>query len=234
MRRIAFSFATIVAVLGVAGCVGPDGQKAEALLQQAQQAQASVVSERFVMRFDIEAQGHQFSLAMDGGAYLRGPRRGDFAFSMSGSGVPELDRLTMTVVKHGGVAAVRANGRTQEIPIPAVRQQFGSPLQLLDLERYVSSVSVESSEYDGRPADKIVGKLDTQALIGSAGAATKLLDASGVHFGDIRAVLYIPRDTHRVEIMFADFDVKAGGETAHMHLSLATRDVNKPVSIPQL
>jgi hypothetical protein len=153
---------------------------------------------------------------------------------VNGSGAPELDNLTMTIVKHGRAAALQANGQTQRIALPAARRQFGSPAEMLDLARYVTSVSVERSEYDGRSADKIVGKLDTHALLGSAGLASKLLEGAGVHFGDIRAVLYIPRDTHLVEVMFADLDVQGGGQTAHLHLSIATRDVNKPLAIPQL
>jgi hypothetical protein len=234
MRRVALSLAVLVAVLGLSGCIGPDGRKAETLLQQARQAQAAVTSERFVMRFDIDVQGHQVAMAMDGGAYLKGPHRGDFYFTMTGSGVPQLQNLTTTLVKRGPFAAIRANGQTQRIAVPTAEQQFGSPVQMLDLERYVTSVSVDSSVYDGRPADRIVGKLDTQALLGSAGLASKVLEQSGAHFGDIRAVLYVPRDTHRVEVMFADLDIKADGQTAHMHVSLATRDVDKPVEIPQL
>ena len=243
MRRVALSLAVPVAVLGLSGCIGPDGRKAEMLLQQAQQAQAAVTSERFVMRFDIDVQGHQVSMAMDGGAYLKGPHRGDFYATMTGSGVPQLQNLTTTLVKRGAVAAIRANGQTQRVVVPTAEQQFGSPVQMRDhspaqrardLERYVTSVSVDSSVYDGRPADRIVGKLDTQALLGSAGLASKVLEQSGAHFGDIRAVLYVPRDTHRVEVMFADLDIKADGQTAHMHVSLATRDVDKPLEIPQL
>ncbi|MFL5966894.1 MAG: hypothetical protein ACJ747_10110 [Gaiellaceae bacterium] len=234
MRRVALSLAVPVAVLGLSGCIGPDGRKAEMLLQQAQQAQAAVTSERFVMRFDIDVQGHQVSMAMDGGAYLKGPHRGDFYATMTGSGVPQLQNLTTTLVKRGAVAAIRANGQTRRVAVPTAEQQFGSPVQMLDLERYVTSVSVDSSVYDGRPADRIVGKLDTQALLGSAGLASKVLEQSGAHFGDIRAVLYVPRDTHRAEVMFADLDIKADGQTAHMHVSLATRDVDKPLEIPQL
>lgn len=234
MRRFALLLAALGVSAGLAGCVGPDGRKAEALLQQAQHAQANVSSERFVMRFDVEAEGHQVSIAMQGGVYLKGPHRGDFAFTVNGSGVPELENMTVTIVKHGATAAIRANGRTQELAVPTAERRYGSPVGMLDLARYVTSVSVDSSQYDGRPADRIVGKLDTQALLANAGFASSLLGSSGVHFGDIRAVLFVPRDSHLVEVMFADLDIKAQGQTAHMHISLATRDIDKPVEIPQL
>src|SRR5690242_9812197 len=209
MRRFALLLAALGVSAGLSGCVGPDGPKAEALLQQAQEAQANVSSERFVMRLDVEAAGRQVSIAMQGGAYLKGPRRGDFVLTVDGSGIPGLENTTTTVVRHGATAEVRANGRTEEIPVPTAESRFGSPVGMLDLARYVTSVSVDSSQYEGRPADRIVGKLDTQALLANAGVASSLLGSSGVHFGDIRAVLFVPRDSHRVEVMFADLDVKA-------------------------
>ena len=227
-------FALLLA-FGVSGCIGADGQRAEALLQQAQNAQASITSEKFVMRFDIEAEGKQISMSMDGGAYLKGPHRGDFYFTMSGSGVPQMSALNMSIVRRGNIAEVRAAGRTQRVSAPAEQSQFGSPTSMLQLARYVKSVSVDETAYNGRPADRIVGKLDTNALLGSAGGfATKALGSSGVHLGDIRAVLFVPRDTHLVEVMFADLDIKADGHKAHLHISIASRDINKPVSIPEL
>src|SRR5690349_9845771 len=153
MRRFALLLVALGVSAGLSGCVGPDGQKAEALLQRAQEAQANVSSERFVMRFDVEAEGRQVSIAMQGGAYLKGPHRGDFVFTIDGSGVPGLESMTTTVVRHGATAEIRANGRTQEIAVPTAESRYGSPVAMLDLARYVTSVSVDSSRYDGRPAD---------------------------------------------------------------------------------
>jgi hypothetical protein len=225
----------VVLATGLSGCLGVDGPRAQALLQQAEQAQANVSSERFVMRFDIDADGHSASMAMQGGAYMKGPQAGDFYLTGTGSGAPELASLNFTVVRHGGTAAFRMNGSTHSISLPQEQQQFGSPTDYLDLARHVKSVSVDATTYNGRPADRIVGKLDTQGLLGSAGGlATQALGAAGVHVGDIRAVLFVSRDTHLVEVMFADITMSARGHKVHMHLSIATSDVNKPVSIPQL
>jgi hypothetical protein len=232
-RCLLIALACLPLATGVSGCAGAEGKQAEALLQRAHEAQAAVRSERFVVRFEIEAEGHKLTMAMQGGAYLKGPRAGDFSFAVTADGAPELNSLDMTVVRHGGTATVSENGRTVTLSVPAVEQQFGSPTQFLELERYVKSVSVDEADLAGRPADRIVGTLDTQALVASAGGlATKALGSSGVHFGDTRAVLFIPRDTHLMEVMFADLDVHAGVHTAHMHISIATSGYNKPVAIP--
>jgi len=220
---------------GVAGCSTAAGRQAEALLQRANAAHATVRSERFIVRFDIEAEGHNFTMAMQGGMYLKGPQAGDFSFIVTADGTPELNSLNMTIVRHGATATIHANGQTVTVPAPTAEQQVGSPMQLLDLERYVKSVSVDETDLAGRPADRIVGTLDTQALLKSAASlTTKALGSSGVSFGDIRAVLFIPRDTHLMEVMFADFDVHADGQTAHMHMSIATSGYNKPVAIPSV
>ena len=234
-RCLAIALACLPLFTGVAGCSTAEGRRAEALLQGANQALAAVRSEQFVMRFEVEAEGRKMTMAMQGGAYLKGGQAGDFYFTMTADGAPELSSLNVTMVRRGGTASVRANGRTFSVPTPTAEQQFGSPTQFLDLERYVKSVSVDETDLGDRPADRIVGKLDTQALIGSvSGLATKALGAAGVHFGDIRAVLFIPRDTHLMEVMFADLDVQAGGETAHMHISIARSGINKPLSFPLL
>lgn len=220
--------------LGLSGCIGVDGPRAQALLQQAAQAQANVSSERFVVRFNFAAEGHSASMAMQGGTYLKGPSAGDFYLTLTGAGVPELQSLDMTMVRHGGFASIQNNGQVERLPLPTAERQFGSPADMLGLERYVKSVSVDQATYDGRPADRIVGTLDTQALLNSTGSfAAQAFGASGVHVGDIRAVLFIPRDTHLVEVMFADLTMSGGGHTLHMHISIACSDFNKPISMPQ-
>jgi hypothetical protein len=220
--------------MGVAGCSTAEGRQAEALLQRANEAQTAIRSEKFVVRFEVEAEGHKLTMGMQGGAYLKGPQAGDFAFVMTADGAPELNSLNATIVRHGATATLHENGQSVTVPAPTAEQQFGSPTQFLDLERYVKSVSVDETDLAGRPADRIVGTLDTQALVNTAGSlATKAL-GSDVHIGDTRAVLFIPRDTHVVEVMFADLDIRAAGHTAHMHVSIATSGYNKPVAIPSL
>ena len=232
-RRIALLGATLLAPLALSGCIGVEGKQAETLLQRASAAQDVVRSERFVVRFDFEGDGHKVTMAMQGGGYLRGPRAGDFYFTMTGTGAPELNAMDIRVMRRGNVAAVRVNGQTHSMPAPKAQQQFGSPTDMLELAKYVKSVSVDDANLGDRPADRIVGTLDTNALLKSSGnLATKLLEAEGVQISDIRAVLFVPRDTHLVEVMFADVDLTGEGHELHMHMSIATSGVNKPVAIP--
>ena len=232
-RRFALLCATLLSPLALSGCIGVEGKQAEALLQRASAAQDAVQSERFVFRFDIEGEGHKLTMAMQGGGYLRGPHAGDFAFTMTGAGTPELSTMDMRVMRRGNVAAVQVNGQTRRMSVPAAQQQFGSPTDMLQLAKYVKSVSVDPAQLGDRPADRIVGTLDTGALLQSSGSvATKLPDSAGVHISDIRTVLFVPRDTHLVEVMFADFDMSGQGHSIHMHMSIAASGVNQPVAIP--
>ncbi len=234
-RRIAAALACFATTALLAGCMGAEGKHAEALLQRATLAQDSVTSERFLLRAGIDVDGQSMTMVMQGGAYLKGKQAGDFYVTVSGSGVPEISALDMTLTQRGNVAAIRSDGRTERMSVPAAEDQFGSPTDMLEITRYVKSVSVDETTLRGRPADRIVGTLDTQAMLKSGGSLVKeLLDSAGVHVGDIRAMLLVPRDTHLVQVTLADLDVTAHGEKAHMHLSLSVSDINKPVSIPQV
>jgi hypothetical protein len=221
------------------GCTGADARRAETLLQQAQAAQAGVRSESFVLKFAADGGGMSYALDLEGGGYVHGPRAGDFYATMSGSGFPQADSLRFAVVRHGGVVTFRSGGRTASMSLPAAQSQLGSNFtdmsRLLDLERYVTSVSVDEASYKGRPADRIVGKIDTERLLESfGGAGPAALGSAGVHVGDARVVLFVPRDTHLVEGMFADVSVDAHGQKANLRVSVALTSVDKPVRIPIL
>jgi len=241
VRLLAPILACLVAPALLAGCVGADGRYAESLLQQAAAAQQSVRSEGIVMRFTMDADGHSGGVAMEGGAYLKGPNAGDFF--MRGNGTGELalsgEATNFALVRRAGVVTVHAAGRTENMPVSEADAKFGPDVvdiaKFLDIAQYVKSVSVDETTLGGRPADRIVGKLDTSSLLkGVAGFGTQALGAAGVHFGDIRAVLFVPHDTHLVEVMFADMTITAGGHKGHMHMSVAVNGINKPVSFPTL
>ncbi len=232
-RRIPALVACFGATVLLAGCIGAEGKQAETLLRRAALAQDGVTSERFVLRLDVETGGESMTMAMQGGAYLKGPSAGDFYLKLTGSAGSEGGPLNASIMQRGNVAAIEEDGRAERIPVSEAEEEFGSPTDMLDLARYVKSVSVDGTRLRDRPADRIVGILDTKALLESSGElTTKLLGEAGVHLSDIRAVLFVPRDTHLVEVMFADFDVTVHGEKAHVHLSVALSDFDKPVPIP--
>lgn len=147
--------------------------------------------------------------------------------------------LNMTIVKRGATVTMRANGQTQTVPVGAAEQQFGGSLngitQLMDFARYVKGGSVTETDFQGRAADKLVGILDTQGLVSSAGGvSSKVFGQLGVHLGDVRVVLYVPHDTHLVEAMIADMTISAAGHSASMMMSLAVTGVNQPLTFPSL
>jgi hypothetical protein len=241
VRRLAPIVACLVVPGLLAGCIGADGRRAELLLQQSAAAQQSVRSEGLVIRFTMDADGHSGGVTMDGGAYLKGPNAGDFFLRGTGTGELTMsgEATNFAVVRRAGVVTVSAAGHTENMPVSEADAKFGSDSvnvpKFLDVARYVKSVSVDETSLGSRPADRIVGKLDTSALFESvAGFGTQALKAAGVHFGDIRAVLFVPRDTHLVEVMFADMTITAGGHKGHMHMSVAVNGVNRPVVFPTL
>jgi hypothetical protein len=239
MRRWAGLLSIVCAVALVTGCAGADARKAEALLLRAQQAQHRVVSESFVLKLGIDAPGVSGEIDMQGGAYVRGARSGDFYMTMSGQGFPEAGALNYAVVRRGSTVAVHGGGQTLSMPVPAAQaklgQGFGDMAQMLDFANDVKSVSVDSADFAGRPADRIVGTIDLQRLLGSfGGAGAAALGTAGLNLGDARVVLFVPRDTHLVEVMLADMTIKAHGESARFHLSIALSGINKPLTFPLL
>src|SRR5215211_925474 len=178
-RALATALACLAVSVVASGCVGPEGRRAEALLEQAAAAQEHVVSESFVLRAGADFDGRAATIEMQGGGYLKGARAGDFYATMNGSGVSELGALDMAMSRTGDAVTVRAAGRTVPMSAPAAEKEYGSPTDLLDLARYVKSVSVGEGSLEGRPADRIVGTLDTQAMLESAGAFVDELLTSG-------------------------------------------------------
>lgn len=239
MRRLATCLLTLLATGLLAGCGGVDAQRAQALLQQAQQAQQSVSSETFLMKLNVEAEGQSATIAMQGGGYLKGPSAGDFYVAASGALPGGAGSLDLTVVKRDQTVTMRMNGQTQTLPLPAAESQLGSsladPLQFADIARFVKDVSVSETDLAGRPADKLVGTLDTQGLVsGLGGISGKLFGDLGVHLGDVRVVLFIPRDSHLVETMLADMTISAQGKSAHFGMSFSVAGIDRPVAFPQL
>ncbi len=239
MRRFAGLLFFALAATVLTGCTGAQAKRAESLLLEAQQAQKQVSSESFVMKFGIQADQVSGEFDMQGGTYFRGPHRGDFYMTMSGQGFPGSTAMDMRMARRGSLVTVHAFGKTESMSVPAAQSQLGSKFadmsQMLDFAQYVKSVSVDETDLSGRPADRIVGTIDMQRLLSSfGGVASSALSSGGVHLGDARVVLFVPRDTHLVEVMLADITINAHGQSARMHMSLALTGVNRPLSFPLL
>ena len=230
MKRLAVPLVVLVAAGLLAGCTAAEARRAEALLRQAQLAQRQVRTESFVLRLGVEGAGRTVSINIGGGA-----RAGDFFMQMSGSGFPGSNALDVAAERLGGTVTIRAGGQSETLPALAARTKLGlgNVAGLVGAAQYVKSVSVDATDLDGRPADRIVGTVDMQRLIASlGGVGSSALGIGGVHVGDARVVLFVPRDTHLVEVMLVDTTISAHGQSVDMHLSLALDGVNKPLSFP--
>jgi hypothetical protein len=220
----------------LAGCSPADARKAQDILHQAQQAQAALTSESFVMKMSFTYEGQSAEIVMQGAGYTKS---GDFWMTMTGSIPGESTPFDLTVVKRGELVQMRTEGRTETLSVPQAQQQLGGAVdefsQLTELARYVKDGSVSEADFQGRPADKLVGVLDTEALFsGAAGVSKDLFSAAGLHLGDLRVVLFVPRDTHLVEAVLADVTLHAQGKSVDMNLSLGVTGVNQPVAFPTL
>jgi hypothetical protein len=221
------------------GCNPADAQKAQAILTQAQQASQALTSESFLMKMTFAFEGKSAEIDLQGGMSVSDGKAGDFYLTMTGSIPDSSFPLNMTIVKRGGAITTRLNGETQTLPVGAAEQQLGGSLdgiaQLMEFARYVKGGSVSEADFQGRVADKLVGILDTQGLVSSVGGvSSKMFDQLGVHLGDVRVVLYVPRDTHLVEAMIADLTISAAGHSASMTMSFAVTGVNQPLDFPRV
>jgi hypothetical protein len=219
----------------LSGCSPADARKAETILAQAQRSAQSLKTETFLIKLDMSAAGQSGEVDLQGGLSRTDGREGDFYVTMTGS-LPDGTAVpSTTVVERGGSVVVEANGRTETLPVARGTQQTGGTpsgvTNLMDLARFVKGGSVGETDFQGRPADKLVGILDTQSLLTSA---STLFDRLGVHLGDVRVVLYVPRDTHLVEAMIAHMSMTADGQSATVTMSLAVTGVNQPLTFPNV
>ena len=235
MRRVLAALILVATAVVLAGCAGPDGQKAAALLAQSDAAQKALTSEQFSMRESVTAQGMSVNLQMAGGGYLKGAQAGDVYMTMTGQS-PDGKSMDATIVKRGDLVTVSADGQTQTISTAQAQQQYGSQLQSLasggfDFAQYVKSVKVSDTTLpNGEPADEIVGVLDTQ---GAANSLTKGLGLGGLaQLGDTRAVLTISRKTHLVTAALIDMSMTVLGKKMAISLTYGLTGVNVPINFP--
>ncbi len=238
MRRVLALLLVLAAAVVVAGCAGPDGQKALALLSQADTAQKALSSQQFSMREAIVAGGQTVALQVAGGGYLKGPQAGDVYVTTSGQ-TPDGKALDATIVKHGDTVTLNANGQTTVLSAAQAQQQLGAQLQSMattggfNFAEYVKSVKVtDTTDPDGGPADQITGVLDTQ---GAANQLTSGLGLGGLgKLGDTRAVLTISRKTHLVTSALIDMSMEILGKKMTISLTYGLTGVNVPINFPRV
>ena len=236
MRRVLAVLLLAAAAVVLAGCAGPDGQKAESLLLQADAAQQALTSEQFSMRMNMSAAGQNVAMQMAGGGYLKGAQAGDVYMVITGQ-TPDGKSMDASVVKHGDVVTVSADGQTQTLSAAQAQQQYGSQLQSManggfNFAQYVKSVKVSDTTLpNGEAADQIVGVLDTQGAASSLGKDLGL--GSLAHLDDTRAVLTISRKTHLVTAALIDMSLEILGKKMTINLTYGLTGVNVPINFPR-
>jgi hypothetical protein len=233
MRRVAVLATLLLAALGVAGCAGADGQRAQELLTQSNQALAQVESFRFSGRMSMETPAGSFTFTMTGAGIQTGTPAS--IVTMRADGIPG---FPLSVVSRGDVVWTKmGDGAWVRSAAPAGQ---ATGLEQFDFTPYVKDVEVEEGQQvAGEPAVKLTGVLDTSAMVeGMLGQFGPLMGGGDVSqvldgLGDTRVVLYVSEQSHLPLHTLVDMTIEAGGQEAEMHLDFAITDVNQPVKIPQ-
>jgi len=227
------SFVAVLPLL--AGCSGADAGRAQALLQQAQDAQKAVSSESFNAHLTVAANGQNVEVALSGGGYLKGDRAGDMIVDVKVSAPIALPYNTVRVAKVGGNAWMEMNGKRTDFPASAGTTQSNT-LGALDFTRYVKDVKVQGGQVlGGKPVTKIVGILDTTSLLqgiaklGSIAGGSPVPQLEG-KVGDTRVVIFVDDATHLLVAALADLAFKGATGDVKMHLDLAVSGVDQPVA----
>jgi hypothetical protein len=234
MRRVFAALLLAVSAVVLAGCAGVDGQKAAALLAQADAAQKALTSEEMSIRENATVDGQVVAIQMFEGGYLKGPQAGDLYLQMTGQS-PDGQSLDATVVKRGDAVTVNTAGQSQTMSAAQLQQQYGGRLRSImdgsNFAQYVKSVSLsETTLPNGDPADQIVGVIDTQA---AADSFTKgLFLGTLAHLGDTRAVLTISRKTHLVTAALIDMSMNVMGKKMTVSITYGLTAVNVPIDFP--
>jgi hypothetical protein len=241
----------LVVTLLVSGCAaGPDGQRAQELLQQAQAANANVKSATYVATMSFEGQGQKFQLSMEGGALMKGQHAGDQYLRMRAEGLPAqlgVNGDLMLMVKRGSRLALTMRGQTQVMTAPAdLSTQTGAwgSLASLDLVSCVKKVDVdEGRNLNGEPAARIAGTIDTPCVVrtliklsGLGSLAGSSVDTSkiGDTLGDVRATLFVSDRSHLLIGGLISLTAHAQGQTMDVQFSYRLTGVNQPVRFPTL
>jgi hypothetical protein len=231
MRRVVFAFALVLAALLPLGCSGAEGQRAQELLAQSDQALAGVKSYRLAGRMWMETPIGDFTFVLRGGGNSK--NGGSSFMTMSSEDMPGFPG--MTVITRGQTVWMSVGGGWQRSELPP---GAATGAEQFDFTPYVKDVDVEEGqEVGGEPAVKVSGVFDTAGLVegvfGQLGAVPggALPDLEEL-FGDTRVVIYISETSHLPLRSLLDMSIEADGERVDMHMDFALSGVNEPVKIP--
>jgi hypothetical protein len=237
MRRLA---ALALAALAVSACSGEQGERAQQLLTRAQAAQSKLRSATFEARVELTTDGQRFSLVMDGGGYLKGPRTGDTVFSMRTDGVPGGGRFSLQAVARQGRLSMTMNGQRLSLPTTGTSASQAQALDwsgtVLDVARYVRKVRVrEGRVLNGERGATLAGVIDTKELLKAISrldaftSAARIDDLSG-KVGDIHAAVFVGERSGLIRSAVVTMSIEAEGKKAELELSYRLASTNKAVA----
>jgi hypothetical protein len=225
MRRLTLALALLAVAVLVTGCAGAEARKAEALIDESNEAFAALATYRLGGLMSMETPfgdiGFEIAAEVD---------QTEDAMSMTMSS-PDLPGGHVVMVVRGGSFWMNMNGSGwQPVPDPPSGMTGAEQFDLLP---HVKDVEVdEGRTVDGEPAVKITGVLDLDSFTEGfmAGVPEGVdVDAS---FGDTRIVVFLSERTKLPLRMLLDQSMEIEGETVEMHMELALANVNEPVDIP--
>jgi hypothetical protein len=247
-RSVIRLLATVVAAAFLlSGCSTEEGNRAQDLLQQAEQAQAKLSSATFEADLGVVVDGEHIDVAVKGAASKEGA-----TFSMHATGIPEASGQNFQMVVRGDSAWVTdTNGKWVSMPVPKEMNGKSGSMgadAFQQLARYVRDVRVaEHQQIEGKSVTTIAGEIDTAGLLK---AVTKLsalsgpggekppfafdLDDLGLKIGDIKAVLSIDETTHLLSTALVTLSVDIQGKTLQLELRYRLTSSNEPIKFPSV
>jgi hypothetical protein len=240
--------ATVVgAAFLFSGCSTEEGNRAQGLLQQAEEAQATLHSATFELDLGAVVDGEQIDVAVKGAASKEGA-----VFSMHATGIPEASGQNFQMVIRGNRAWMSTtNGKWAAMPVPKEMNGKSGSMgadAFQQLARYVRDVRVaEHQQIEGKSVTTIAGEIDTAGLLK---AVTKLralsgpggekpafafdLDDLGLKIGDIKAVLSIDESTHLLSTALVTLGMDVQGKSMKLELRYRLTSSNKPIKFPSV
>jgi hypothetical protein len=223
-------------LLLLSGCSTVEGQQAQALLVEADVAQAALTSSSFEGGLSFAVAGQEVSLRFAGAA-----SGSDGYLAISSTALP----VNMKVIARGGRIWTNADGAWQQLPAGTGQDLTSSPsltaAAFSELTKHVRDVRVtEGQVVRGRAVSIVAGELDTAGLVGAMSGLSGLGDLGGgfdlddlrSQLGDVEAVLTIDEGTKLLTAALVTLSIGSGDETVDVRVDYRLTSSNEPVRIP--
>ena len=150
----------------LSGCSTEEGNRAQDLLQQAEQAQANLDSATFEASVGFQMQRKQVDLTLKGAASKEGA-----TLSMRATGIPEAAGKNFQMVVRGNRAWVSTtNGKWASMPVPKEMNGMSGSMGAGSVPASSPATSgtcalPSTSRSSGKPVTTIAGEIDTTGMI---------------------------------------------------------------------